>query len=85
MFDPAIIWNVGQLLGFVMLLRYQQVQIRDNKIAMEILVKDSYTKSEVNDRIDLKLRPIEVGIDHLKTEMSEIKLMIGRLLDEKNK
>lgn len=85
MFDPAIIWNVGQLLGFVMLLRYQQVQIRDNKLAMEILVKDSYTKSEVNDRIDLKLRPIEVGIDHLKTEMSEIKLMIGRLLDEKNK
>lgn len=85
MFDPAIIWNVGQLLGFVMLLRYQQVQIRDNKIAMEILVKDSYTKSEVNDRIDLKLRPIEVGIDHLKTEMSEIKNMIGRLLDEKNK
>jgi hypothetical protein len=35
--------------------------------------------------IDLKQKPIEVGIEHVQKELAEVKHMIGRLLDEKNK
>lgn len=85
MFEPALLWNIGQLLGFILLLRYMQVQVRDNKLSLEKLMKDTYTKVETNDRIDLKLKPIEVGIEHVQKDLTELKNMIGRLLDEKNK
>lgn len=83
--DTAIMWNIGQLVGLILLLKYMQVQVRDNKQAVEQVVKDSYTKAETNERIDLKLKPIEVGIEHLRSDLSEVKVLLGKLLDEKNK
>ena len=82
--EHILLWNIGQLIGFVLLLRYLQIQIRDTNIKVESVVKDSYTKTETNALIDLKLKPIEVGIAHVQKELSEVKHMIGRLLDEKN-
>jgi hypothetical protein len=58
-----------------------QVQIRDNRIKIETV----YNKQETNDMIDLKQKPIEVGIEHVQKELAEVKAMIGKLLDEKNK
>ncbi len=74
----------GQIAIVGMLFRWLQVQVRDNKLRIDKMVADTYTKEETNDRIDLKLRPIEVGIEHVQKEIQEIKHMIGRLLDEKN-
>ena len=75
----------GQIAIVGMLFRWLQVQIRDTKMRQDTMMADSYTKEETNDRIDLKLKPIEVGIDHVQKELKEVKHMIGRLLDEKNK
>jgi len=75
----------GQIAIVGLLFRWLQVQIRDNKLRQDSMMADSYTKEETNDRIDLKLKPIEVGIDHVQKELKEVKHMIGRLLDEKNK
>lgn len=75
----------GQIAILGMLFRWLQVQVRDNKLRTDKMAGDTYTKEETNDRIDLKLKPIEVGIGHLQKEIQEIKHMIGRLLDEKNK
>lgn len=44
-----------------------------------------YSKSEVKEMIDIKLQPLAVGISHVQDELKEVKSMIGRLLDEKNK
>ena len=75
----------GQIAIVGLLFRWLQAQVRDNKIRQDTMMANSYTKEETNDRIDLKLRPIEVGIEHVQKEIQEIKHMIGRLLDEKNK
>ena len=75
----------GQIAVIGLLFKWLQVQVRDNKLRVDKMSGETYTKEETNDRIDLKLKPIEVGIDHLQKEMQEIKHMIGRLLDEKNK
>lgn len=83
MLDPSLLWNIGQLVGFVILLRYMQIQVRDNKIGLENVVKDSYTKDEINKLIDLKQKPIEVGIAHLQDDLKEVKDMLGKLLDAK--
>lgn len=72
---------VGQLAVVGMLFRWLHVQVRDNRIKVDTM----YSKQETNDMIDLKLRPIEVGIEHVQKELKELKHMIGRLLDEKNK
>lgn len=76
---------VGQIAVVGMLFRWLQVQIRDTKLRQDSMMADCYTKEETNDRIDLKLKPIEVGIEHVQKELKEVKHMIGRLLDEKNK
>jgi len=76
---------VGQIAVVGLLLRWLHMQIRDNKTRIDSKAGNTYTKEETNDRIDLKLKPIEVGIDHVKKELSAVKHMIGRLLDEKNK
>ncbi len=44
-----------------------------------------FSKTETKEMIDIKLKPIEVGIAHVQEELKEVKSMIGRLLDEKNK
>jgi len=75
----------GQIAVIGLLFKWLQVQVRDNKLRMDKMSGETYTKEETNDRIDLKLKPIEVGIEHVQKEIQEIKHMIGRLLDEKNK
>ena len=64
-----------------LLFRWQHVQTRDNKLRIDKM----YDKREVNEMIDLKLQPLAVGISHVQDELKEVKSMIGRLLDEKNK
>ncbi len=64
-----------------LLFRWQHVQTRDNKLRIDKM----YDKREVNEMIDLKLQPLAVGISHVQDELKEVKAMIGRLLDEKNK
>lgn len=83
--ESIILLNVGQLLGVGLLFRWLQVQSRDNKVGLARIVKESYTKQETKEVIDMKQKPIEVGIIHVQDEIKELKHMIGRLLDEKNK
>ena len=64
-----------------LLFRWQHVQIRDNKLRVDKM----FSKTETKEMIDIKLKPIEVGIAHVQEELKEVKSMIGRLLDEKNK
>jgi len=64
-----------------LLFRWQHVQIRDNKLKVDAM----YSKEETKEMIDIKLKPIEVGIAHLQQELKEVKSMIGKLLDAKNK
>ena len=64
-----------------LLFRWQHVQTRDNKLRIDRM----YNKSEVNEMIDLKLQPLAVGISHVQEELKEVKAMIGKLLDAKNK
>ncbi len=68
-----------------MLFRWQHVQIRDNKLEVSKVSLRVYSKAEANEAINLRLKPIEVGIAHVQDELKELKSMIGRLLDEKNK
>lgn len=82
--DIFIAVAAGQIAIVGLLFRWLQVQIRDNKIRVDSVADNVYTKAETNERIDLKLKPIEVGIAHVQKELSEVKHMIGRLLDEKN-
>ena len=63
-----------------LLFRWQHVQIRDNKRRVDKM----YSKSEVKEMIDIKLKPIEVGIAHVQEELKEVKAMIGQLLHAKN-
>ena len=76
---------VGQIAVVGLLFRWLQVHIRDNMQGLEKVVSGSYTKEETNDRIDLKLAPIEVGIAHIQDDLKEVKHKLNRLLDEKNK
>ena len=85
MFEPAVLWNIGQLLGFVLLLRYMQSQVRDNRNSLERLVGNTYTKIETNELIDLKIKPVEVAMVHIQNDIKEIKVMLSKLLDAKNK
>ena len=64
-----------------LLFRWQHVQTRDNKLRIDKM----YDKDEVKEMIDIKLQPLAVGISHVQDELKEVKSMIGRLLDEKNK
>lgn len=72
---------LAQLGVFGLLFRWQHVQTRDNKLRIDKM----YNKHEVNEMIDLKLQPLAVGISHVQDELKEVKAMIGKLLDAKNK
>ena len=68
-----------------LLFRWQHVQIRDNKLEVSKVSLKVYSKHETNDMIDLKLQPLAVGIAHVQDDLKEVKTMLGKLLDEKNK
>ena len=72
---------VGQIAVVGMLFRWLQVQVRDNKLKADVM----YTKEETKEVIDLKVEPIKVAVEHIQKDVTELKHMIGRLLDEKNK
>ncbi len=85
MFEPStLVWNIGQFIGLVILLRYQQIQIRDNKQGLDKIMSNNYTKNETKDLVDLKLKPLEVGIAHVQADLIEVKAMLSKLLDAKN-
>jgi len=68
-----------------LLFRWQHVQTRDNKLRIDKIAAQIYSKEETKEMIDIKLQPLAVGIGHVQEELKELKSMIGRLLDEKNK
>ena len=72
---------LAQLGVIGLLFRWLHVQTRDNKLRID----EMYDKAEVKEMIDIKLQPLAVGISHVQEELKEVKAMIGRLLDEKNK
>jgi len=72
---------LAQLGVIGLLFRWLHVQTRDNKLRID----EMYDKREVNEMIDLKLLPLAVGISHVQEELKEVKAMIGKLLDAKNK
>ena len=81
-----VIIAVCAQMGIVgMLFRWQHVQIRDNKLEVAKVSLKVYSKKETDTMIDLKMQPLAVGIAHVQDELKEVKSMIGRLLDEKNK
>ena len=47
--------------------------------------KTSYTKEETEKMIELHNRPVLVAMEGIKADVSEIKLMIGRLFDAQAK
>ena len=85
MIEGVLVWNVSQLVGFIILIKYMQIQVRDNKQGLDKVMQESYTKTETVEIIDLKLRPIEIGIEHVQNDLKDVKDMLNRLLDEKNK
>ena len=83
--ETIIAGLVGQLAVLGLLFRWLHIQTRDNRQDLEKVVKDSYTKEETKDLIDMKLEPLTVGISHVQDDLKEVKQMLGRLLNEKNK
>jgi chaperonin cofactor prefoldin len=80
-----VIIAVCAQMGIVgMLFRWQHVQIRDNKLEVAKVSLKVYSKTEANEAIDLRLKPIQVGIAHVQDELKEVKAMIGQLLNAKN-
>ena len=78
----VIFYTVGGQIAVVgMLFRWLQVQVRDSKIALDKV----YDKSETKEAIDLRIKPIEVGIVHVQKDVSEVKDLLIRLLNEKDK
>ena len=76
---------VGQLAVLGLLFRWLQLQTRDNKLRIDKMAGQIYSKEETDKMIALRLEPLAVGIAHVQDELKEVKHMIGRLLDEKNK
>lgn len=76
---------VAQIAIIGMLFKWMHTQTRDNKLRIDKVISESYSKEETKDLIDMKLQPLAVGIAHVQEELKEVKHMIGRLLDEKNK
>jgi len=81
--DSILLLNVGQIVGFLALLRYMHVQLRDTRIGLEGHIKASYTKDEVDKLIDLKQLPLEVRLEHIQSDVKDIKEMVGALASEK--
>ncbi len=71
---------LAQLTAFGILFRWLSNQTQDNKKRLT----ETYTKEETKEAIHLRLKPITVGVNHIKDELKEMKVMIGKLLDEKN-
>ena len=76
---------VGQVAVIGMLLNWLRVQTRDNKLRIDKMAEKIYSKEETDKMIDLKLQPLAVGISHVQEDLREIKSMISKVLDEKNK
>jgi len=76
---------VAQIAIIGMLFKWLHTQTRDNKLRIDKMASKIYSKEETNEMIDLRLQPLVVGIAHVQAELREVKSMIGRLLDEKNK
>ena len=77
--EPSVwLWNLGQFVGYVLLLRYMQVQVRDLKVSLEGHMKESYTKDEVVQLIDLKQEPLSVKLDRMGEDVKEIKDILKR-------
>ena len=68
-----------------LLFRWQHVQTRDNKLRIDNIASQIYSKEETDKMIALKLEPLSVGISHVQEDLKDVKLMLGKLLDEKNK
>ena len=84
--QPEIIYTiVGQIALIGLVFRWLHVQVRDNKQNVEKMMKDNYTKIETKDLIELMIKPIEVGISHVQDDVKEIKDLLNRLLNEKDK
>ena len=78
----VIFYTIGGQVAVVgMLFRWLQVQVRDSKIALG----NVYDKAETKEAIDLRIKPIEVGIIHVQSDVAEVKAMLIRLLNEKDK
>ncbi len=75
---------VGQIAIIGMVFKWLHTQVRDNKLRVDKMIADSYSKEETKELVDMKLEPLAVGIAHVQDELKEVKSMIGRLLDEKN-
>ena len=82
--EPVYWVMVGQLAAVGMLFKWLHGQTRDNRLALEKVMKGSYSKEEIKELIDMKQEPLRVGIQHVQDDLKELKHMIGRLLDEKN-
>lgn len=76
---------IAQMGVIGLLFRWQHVQTRDNKLRIDKIASQIYSKEETDKMIALKLEPLSVGISHVQEDLKELKHMIGRLLDEKNK
>lgn len=85
MVDPIVISGIGQFIAFVILLKYMQVQLRDTRLSVEAIVKDTYTKAETKELIDMKQAPLEVKLDNIQNDLTDIKLTLVKLLDAKIK
>ena len=83
--ETVIVGFVGQLVGIGVLFRWLHVQSRDNRIGLANMIKESYTKTETTEVIDMKIKPVDVGIEHVKQDLKEVKEMLNRLLNENNK
>ncbi len=74
---------VGQLTVVGMLFRWLQVQTRDNRTRIDKAARESYTKDETKEAIDLRQAPLTIGINNVKEDIAEVKVMLIKLLDEK--
>lgn len=80
-----IVAAAAECLAFGLLLKWLHVQTRDNRIGLNEMGKTTLTKTETSDLIDLKLKPVEVGVANIQKEISELKSMVRTLLDAKLK
>lgn len=72
---------VAAQIGVVgLIFKWLHTQVRDNRIAIEKV----YSKDETKEAVDLRLAPLVVSITNVQKDVTEMKQMIGRLLDEKN-
>ncbi len=76
---------VAQIAIIGMLFKWLHTQTRDNKLRIDNMSGKIYSKEETDKMIDLKLQPLAVGIAHVQEDLKEIKSMISKVLDEKNK